>query len=64
MGAKLRIQKMQALAKQRDGKCLSTTYVNVKTKLCWRCAKGHEWEATSMTIKRGTGARRAVGRSD
>ena len=44
MGAKLRIQKMQALAKQRDGKCLSITYVNVKTKLCWRCAKGHEWD--------------------
>jgi hypothetical protein len=41
----LGIAAMRALAAERGGSCLSTQYVNVFTKLRWRCAKGHEWEA-------------------
>jgi hypothetical protein len=48
---KLTIEDMQALAKKRGGECLSTVYVNSATKLRWRCAEGHEWEATPRTMK-------------
>ena len=37
---------MQELAKSRGGQCLSTDYVDIKSKLKWKCALGHEWEAT------------------
>ncbi len=40
------IEDMQQLAESRGGKCLSTEFVDVKTKLRWKCAFGHEWEAT------------------
>ena len=45
---------MQQHAKAKGGECLSTEYINRKTKLRWRCAEGHEWEATSHHVKRGT----------
>jgi len=48
---KLTIEQMQALAKARGGACLSKTYVNCGTKLRWRCAEGHEWEAVPSSIK-------------
>ena len=66
----LTIEQMQALAKERGGACLSTVYVNSKTKLRWRCAEGHEWEATPNNVKNGRWcprcgiARRASGRAD
>lgn len=49
--AKLEFYK--ALAQNRGGECLSDNYSNTKTKLSWRCAKGHEWEALPTNIKRG-----------
>lgn len=42
---KKNIYDMQHLAKMRGGKCLSTEYVNNKTKLKWQCNEGHIWEA-------------------
>lgn len=48
-----KLQKMQQIAKDLGGKCLSTRYVDVNTKLRWRCAKGHVWEATPQKIKSG-----------
>ena len=45
------IQEMRALAKKHGGKCLSKTYVNLKTKLEWQCAKGHRWRATPSDVK-------------
>ena len=50
---KLTIEQMQALAKKRGGECLSTTYVNKRTKLLWRCLEGHEWEATQRLLRQG-----------
>ncbi len=50
----LTLGQMQVLARTRGGECLSTTYVNNKAKLLWRCRKSHEWEATPHSIKRGT----------
>ncbi|WP_233869601.1 zinc-ribbon domain-containing protein [Paraburkholderia adhaesiva] len=44
---------MQATARERGGECLSERYVNNETKLRWRCAKGHEWDAKPMHIRLG-----------
>lgn len=45
------LTKMQTIAKQRGGKCLSTQYINSKEKLLWQCSKRHKWEATPFSIK-------------
>jgi tRNA(Arg) A34 adenosine deaminase TadA len=45
--------KLQSLAEQQGGKCLSKEYINSKTKLLWKCAKGHEWQAAPSSIKSG-----------
>ncbi len=39
-----------ALAAERGGACLSSTYAK---EMHWRCASGHEWEAPPATILRG-----------
>ena len=33
------------------GKCLSETYKNNYTHLLWRCAKGHEWRAPTLSVR-------------
>ncbi|WP_373322126.1 zinc-ribbon domain-containing protein [Paraburkholderia adhaesiva] len=38
----------------RTGECLSERYVNNETKLRWRCAKGHEWEAVPASVIKGS----------
>jgi hypothetical protein len=35
----------------KNGKCLSSTYVNADSKLEWQCDKGHVWKTTWSTIK-------------
>lgn len=53
--AKLDLEAMRKMAKERGGQCLSTEYTNSSTKLHWRCAKGHEWHAAPATMRhRGT----------
>jgi len=39
---------LKELAASRGGGLLSTDFVDVRTKLKWRCALGHEWEATPL----------------
>ena len=51
---KLTIEEMHNLAQEHKGMCLSNDYVNARTKLSWKCDKGHEWRATPDSIKRGT----------
>ena len=48
---KLTIEEMHRIAGERNGKCLSSKYVNSKTKLKWMCSEGHEWEARPDKIK-------------
>ena len=48
------IRDMHKLAETRGGKCLSSKYINNRTKLKWQCEKGHTWEATPNHIKNGT----------
>jgi hypothetical protein len=50
---KLTIEDMRQLARGRDGKCLSDTYVNTGTKLLWKCSESHIWPATPDKIKQG-----------
>ncbi|MBW2995407.1 zinc-ribbon domain-containing protein [Candidatus Woesearchaeota archaeon] len=50
---RLSIDEMQAIARERGGKCLSKVYINAITKLEWKCAKGHIWEAIPASIKVG-----------
>src|SRR5207249_10298510 len=44
------IDMMREVAASRGGQCLSTIYKNNLTKLRWRCARGHEWEAVLGSI--------------
>jgi hypothetical protein len=47
----LNIEQMRQLAAERGGECLSRRYINSKTLLKWRCAKGHVWKSTPNRIK-------------
>lgn len=51
--ARLTIDEMQTLAQSMGGECLSEVIVNALTKLNWRCAEGHEWEAKPNDILSG-----------
>ena len=55
------IEPLRNIAKERGGECLSTKYVNSHTKLRWRCAKGHEWEAAPTNIRSGQWCRQCAG---
>lgn len=52
--ASLTIEEMQAIAAARGGRCLSTQYVNAKTRLEWECAAGHRWLAIPGNVTHGT----------
>jgi hypothetical protein len=47
------IDRMQAIARDRGGRCLSDAYVDARTKLRFRCAEGHEWDAQPANIVAG-----------
>lgn len=51
---RLSLKDMVKIAKERNGKCISKTYVNTKTKLKWQCYDKHEWEATPSSIFKGS----------
>ena len=48
------IEAMKKLAWMYRGWCLSKKYINAKTKLKWKCAKGHIWMAVPDSIKHET----------
>jgi hypothetical protein len=47
-----KFRSVQALARKRGGRCLTTTYVDAHTPMLWRCAEGHEWQTTAHAIDR------------
>ncbi len=47
------ISEMYSLAKSKNGKCLSKTYRNTKTKINWQCEKNHRWSATPSDVIQG-----------
>ena len=46
-----KLQQMCELASNKGGRCLSTLYENIDTKLLWSCKFGHEWMAKPHEIK-------------
>lgn len=48
------LEDCKQLANERKGSCLSSIYIDSKTKLLWRCFDGHEWLASFNSIQRGT----------
>ncbi len=47
------MEKMHEIAARRGGVCLSTEFENHRTRLAWRCAKGHEWETLPLNVVSG-----------
>lgn len=45
------IENMQTIAQKKNGICLSKKYNDSKTKLKWKCGKGHIWSATPTSVK-------------
>jgi len=50
---RLSIEDMKKLAKEKDGRCLSTNYVSSNTKLNWECKEGHRWKTTPNSVRSG-----------
>jgi nucleoside-diphosphate-sugar epimerase len=46
----LTIEDMQRAAEFRGGECLSPLFIDMKSKLNWRCAFGHEFEASPILV--------------
>ncbi len=52
MAKKYIIKDMQIVAAERGGKCISTVYKNIDTRLEWKCDKGHpSFKATPYKVK-------------
>ena len=49
----LTLEFAQECASRKGGVCLSSKYVQIHTKMRWRCAQGHEWETNLACIKGG-----------
>lgn len=53
---------LQKIAKERKGELLSKRYVNAKSKLNWKCNKGHAWKASPDKVKRGSWCPQCAGK--
>lgn len=49
--ARLTISELKKIAKSKGGELLSKKIINSKTKLKWKCADGHTWQAQPTCIK-------------
>jgi hypothetical protein len=48
------INKINAYAKSRGGSCDTTNFINMNSKIPWRCANGHRWVASASMLKNNT----------
>jgi hypothetical protein len=46
----LTLEVAQKVARDKGGKCLSTSYRNNSTSMLWECELGHQWEATVNNV--------------
>ena len=60
--AKHTIEDMRKWAAVHGGECLSSEYVNAKTKLLWRCSCGYEFWAMPTNVQRGKWCRKCSGK--
>jgi hypothetical protein len=51
---RLRLEEMSQIARERGGRCLSTSYKNGTTPLRWVCRQGHRWIARPANVKAGS----------
>jgi hypothetical protein len=49
-----RLRQLQEIARARGGVCLSDEYLGNAHKLLWQCAAGHRWQATPLSIIKGS----------
>jgi hypothetical protein len=49
-----RIEEMRKMALARGGACESLAYSDSRTKLIWRCAERHRWEASPTSVVQGS----------
>ena len=61
-GERLTLAKMQEAAEKLGGECLSTEYKSLRTRMRWRCAKGHVWESQGQNVRRGKWCLRCSGK--
>ncbi|WP_144532135.1 zinc-ribbon domain-containing protein [Bacillus paranthracis] len=47
------IEDARRIAKSREGKCLSDTYINAHEKLKWECSNGHVFEMNYNNVQQG-----------
>ncbi len=45
------LREAQKYAKSRGGQCLSQKYINSNSKLLWKCAKGHDFDASLRYLR-------------
>ena len=50
---RLRLEELQQVARERGGRCLSTSYKHGRAPLLWICKYGHRWKACAATVKPG-----------
>jgi hypothetical protein len=60
--AQARLTECQTIAKERGGLCLSETYIEQRGKLRWQCSEGHNWDAKTVEIKKGSWCPFCVGK--
>ena len=48
------LEKLQSLAAQKGGQCLSDAYKGTKVHYCMQCAQGHQWQATGLVLLGGS----------
>ena len=51
---RLGLEEMRGIARERGGRCLSTSYKNASTPLLWVCKHGHHWKASPASVKSGS----------
>lgn len=53
MSAPLTLSHFHEIAEKNGGVCESTEYVNIKTKLLFKCGNGHEFQKTADSVRQG-----------
>jgi hypothetical protein len=48
------IEVCQEFALNKDGKLISTEYINNNTKMLWECEEGHQWEVSWNNVHQGS----------
>jgi hypothetical protein len=56
----IQLRLLQDIAIENGGECLSSEYLNVRSKLKFRCAQGHEWETFPPIVKDGSWCRKCA----